>query len=338
MINIAKRIIKQITHDRRSLAMMLVVPLFLLTLLYLLLGKSSYVPAVMLDDLPQPFVAALEEVDTISVIEMNAAESYTVILENEEADAVISQDEDGIHIIMREPNSVKMSAVTDAVKEAAAQLNPQGQVTIDFIYGAKDQSTFDSLGFLLLGFLAFFLIFMFSGISFVRERTSDTVERLMLTPVRTASVVGGYVLGFSFFALIQSILIILFAKFVLRMPFIGQWWWALLIMMLIAIMAVVMGVLVSAVSRNEFQVMQFIPVVILPQIFFSGLIPVDTLPYHLDYVSVVMPLYYGCMGLKDVLVYGYGLLAILPEILVLCGIILALFAINIAVVKRYRAI
>jgi ABC-2 type transport system permease protein len=108
-------------------------------------------------------------------------------------------------------------------------------------------------------------------------------------------------------------------------------------MLLIAMTAVVMGVLISALSRNEFQVMQFIPVVILPQVFFTGIIPIDTLPYNLGYLARVMPLYYGCLGLKGVLVYGYGLADVLPQILVLLGVITLLFAANIMAVKKYRA-
>jgi len=346
MINIAKRIMKQITHDKRSLGMILIVPLFLLTLLYLLLGKSSYVPTVMPDGLPQPFVSALEGIDTIKIVEKNVTvdhtgdftNDYKDILKNGYADAVITQGSDGIHVIMLETDNVKLSAVTNAVKEVSAQLNPQGQMSFDFIYGNTDESMCDSLGLLLLGILSFFMIFLFSGISFVRERTSDTVERLMLTPVRTVSVVGGYVLGFGVFAIIQSALMIVFAKFVLKMPFVGQWWCAMIIMLLIAVIAVVFGVMISAVSKNEFQVMQFIPIVIIPQIFFSGLIPVDTLPYHLNYISKIMPLYYGSTALKGVLVYGYSLAQILPQILILCGFIVLLFAINIIAVRKYRAV
>jgi ABC-2 type transport system permease protein len=185
--------------------------------------------------------------------------------------------------------------------------------------------------------LSFFLIFIFSGISFVRERTTDTLERLLLTPVKTVSVVGGYVVGFGVFALIQSTLMILFARFVLNMPFQGSWLLALLIMLLLALLAVVTGILISAISRNEFQVVQFIPVIIIPQIFFAGLIPLDTMPYNLHFLSKIMPLYYGCTALKNVLIFGYGLSEVMPQILVLLLFTGVLFAVNIFVVNKYRA-
>ncbi|MCL1916985.1 MAG: ABC transporter permease [Peptococcaceae bacterium] len=339
MKNIAQRIIKQIAGDKRSLAMMLIVPLLLLTLIYLLLAKSTYIPTVALENLPSPLAAALEEhPDRIDLVTKDASEDIEEYLKDRRADAVITMKDGALHLIMMEPDSVKASVINDTLKSAVEKLNPERQMSLEFVYGEMDQSLFDSMGFLLLGILAFFLIFLFAGISFVRERTSDTLERLMLTPIKTVSVVGGYVLGFSVFALLQSILMILYAKFVLRMPFVGELWLAALIMMMLAMVAVVTGVLISALSKNEFQVVQFVPLIIIPQIFFSGLIPVDTLPYHLDYFSKIMPLYYGTLGLKGVLVYGYGFMEVLPQIGVLFGFIAVLFAANIFAVKKYRAI
>ncbi|MGE4485044.1 MAG: ABC transporter permease [Oscillospiraceae bacterium] len=337
-MSIMLRIIKQILHDKRSLAMIIVVPVFLLTLLYLLLGKSSYIPIVAVDNLPSQISEALKEQNSVEVIAKDSADSDEDFINSGKADAVISQKADGMHIAMFEPDSVKTTTVTNALKDAVSSLNPQSSINMDFIYGDTDESTFNSIGYLLVGIVSFFIVFIFSGISFVRERTQGTVERLMLSPVRTASVVLGYMGGFSVFALIQSALLIIFSKLVFKMPFAGEWCLAALIMLLIALTAVMFGLLVSAVSKNEFQVMQFIPIVIIPQFFFAGLIPVDTLPFHLVYLSRIMPLYYGSMGLRGVMVYGGGLGEVFPYILALCVYIVVLFAANILAVKKYRAI
>lgn len=337
-MSIMLRIIKQILHDKRSLAMIIVVPVFLLTLLYLLLGKSSYIPIVAVDNLPSQISEALKEQNSVEVIAKDSADSDEDFINSGKADAVISQKADGMHITMFEPDSVKTTTVTNALKDAVSSLNPQSSINMDFIYGDTDESTFNSIGYLLVGIVSFFIVFIFSGISFVRERTQGTVERLMLSPVRTASVVLGYMGGFSVFALIQSALLIIFSKLVFKMPFAGEWCLAALIMLLIALTAVMFGLLVSAVSKNEFQVMQFIPIVIIPQFFFAGLIPVDTLPFHLVYLSRIMPLYYGSMGLRGVMVYGGGLGEVFPYILALCVYIVVLFAANILAVKKYRAI
>jgi ABC-2 type transport system permease protein len=338
MLPIAKRIIKQIFHDKRSLALILIVPVLLLTLLFLLLGKSSYVPTVAVDktQINPMILSTFENIDTITIIDMDTSESARQFVIDKKADAVISFSKDGIQITMFEADPVKLSAITDSMKSALASIVPQSQMNIDFIYGSADESTFDSLAFLLLAVLSFFLVFIFAGISFVRERTSNTLERLMRTPVHSISVVSGYSLGFALFAILQSTIMILFTKFVLNITFVGDWWMATIIMLLIAITAVMLGILVSMVSKTEFQVVQFIPILVVPQIFFSGLIPVDTLPYNLGYLSRIMPLYYGGLGLKQVMVYGYGFSEVLPNILVLCGIIVFLFLLCILSVLRYR--
>jgi ABC-2 type transport system permease protein len=357
MIIVAKRIIKQISGDRRSLAMMIVAPLLILTLLYLLLGESSYVPTALLDGATQPVAEIIVATEALSIVEREDGKSNEEMLLGGKVDVVIifGSRGRGIKLLMLEPDSIKIAQITKAIAQIdealgeafdgaeqgsigiGASVSTQGDMGFVFIYGKEEKSLFDSMGYVLLGVMSFFLIFLFSGISFVRERTTDTLERLMLTPVKTVAVVGGYVLGFGFFALLQSGLMLAFAGLVLKLPFAGAWWLALLIMLLLAMTAVVMGLLISALSRNEFQVIQFIPVVIIPQVFFSGIIPIDTLPYNLGVLAWVMPIYYGCFGLKKVLIFGDGIAELLPQILILLAIIALLFTANLAAVKKYRA-
>lgn len=337
MTSIAIRIIRQVWNDKRSLFLIVVVPVFLLTLLYLLLGKTVYTPVVATDGLPNMMLDVLKEQAGIEVVQKDESESAAELVKSGGADAVVTRDSEGIHVLMLEPDAVKMSAITSALKAAAAKFNPIGSVSVTFVYGDPDESTFDSIGYLLTGILSFFMIFIFSGISFVRERTQGTVERLMATPVKTVSVVGGYICGFGVFALIQSALLIACAKLAYGMPFAGPWWLAGIVMLLIAFSAVLFGILVSAVSRTEFQVMQFIPIVIVPQFFFTGLIPIDTLPYHLSLLSRIMPLYYGSMALRGVMVYGYGFSGIANHVLALGAYVAVLFCANMLAIKRYRA-
>ncbi|MDF2566932.1 MAG: transport system permease protein, partial [Oscillospiraceae bacterium] len=197
---------------------------------------------------------------------------------------------------------------------------------------------FNSLGYVLLGILSFFFVFIISGISFVRERSSGTLERLMLTPISRLSVVAGYTVGFGIFAAIQSILIILYTKYALGITFEGPLLLAILIMILLAFTAVSMGALVSIFANSEFQVMQFIPVIIIPQMFFSGLIPIDTLPFGLGKLAYIMPVYYGCTALENVMIKGFGIEQIWQYLLILLAFILVLFIINTLALKKYRKI
>jgi len=336
MRSLILRIIRQFANDKRSLALMLIVPVLIMSLLYLLLGESSYTPAIAVaGDFPDTVLSALKDQDAkISTLPDNADTDR--FLEDKEADAVLTMDENGLHVRMLETSSVKTAGVTDVIKSAMQEINPRGSMDITYIYGRTDATAFDSLGYMLLGVLSFFFVFIISGISFVRERTTGTMERLMLTPVKRSGVVAGYTVGFGIFSALQSVILVLFTKYVLNMEFEGSVLLAILIMVLLAFIAVSMGAFVSIYANSEFQVMQFIPVIVIPQIFFSGLISIDTLPFGLGNLSYIMPVYYGCTGLENVLIRGYGLDKILFYLLILLLFIVVLFFLNTLALKKYR--
>ena len=358
------RILRQMGNDRRTLALMIAAPILILSLLYLLLGEGSYTPRISVsNDFPPALLAELrnqeaevtvlpddmdkdidigtgaaadasEAVDADAVSEENLY--MDALLKDKTTDAVVIVDKDGMHIRMLESGSSKAASVTAALKNAAAAVSPASSMNLSFVYGHVDSTSFNSLGYVLLGVLSFFFVFIISGISFVRERETGTLERLMATPIRRLSVVGGYTVGFGILAAIQSVLMILYSRYVLGMEFEGPVWLAMLIMVLLAFTAVSLGAFVSIFANNEFQVMQFIPLVIVPQMFFSGLITIDTLPYGLGNISYLMPIFYGCSGLEKVMIKGFGFDGIWKELCMLMVFILVLFALNVLALKKYR--
>jgi ABC-2 type transport system permease protein len=247
-------------------------------------------------------------------------------------------DSGGIKIRMLESDGTKLAKITDAIKQAMAGMNPASVMDVSYIYGEAKASMFEDLMFVLLGVISFFLIFLYSGVSFIRERTTGTLERFMQTPIRRYQVVLGYTAGFGIFAVIQSVLITLFCQYVLQMKIEGSVVLCIFIMILLAFAAVATGTLVSIFANNEFQVVQFIPIIVIPQIFFSGLIPIDTLPLHLGYLAYGMPIYYGCSALKNVILKGYGISQVWDCLLALLVFIFFLSVINTFALKKYREI
>jgi ABC-2 type transport system permease protein len=94
--------------------------------------------------------------------------------------------------------------------------------------------------------------------------------------------------------------------------------------------------MLSIFANSEFQVLQFIPIVLVPQIFFSGLIPLDTIPYELGNICYITPIYYGCTAIKRVVIEGGGLGTMWSYILALLAYTAALCAINTIALKKYR--
>tara|TARA_B110000263_G_scaffold249429_1_gene266996 strand:+ start:479 stop:1207 length:729 start_codon:yes stop_codon:yes gene_type:complete len=170
---------------------------------------------------------------------------------------------------------------------------------------------------LICTFVLFFT-FILTGISFLRERAQGTLDRLLTTPVSSADIMLGYSSSFFLFAFIQSNIILFFTIFVLDISYQGQIWNMFFVVILMAIVAVNLGVFISTFAKNEFQVIQFIPVLIVPQIFLSGVIqPIENLPELLQKVSKVFPLTYAVEGLRSIMIDGSNLSEISTQILAL---------------------
>ncbi len=178
----------------------------------------------------------------------------------------------------------------------------------------------DSLAPALLATLALFFSFLLTGISFLRERSQGTMERLMASPVSRLDVVVGYLFGFFIFALTQTLIILLFTIYVLDVHYYGDLWQIFVFQIVIITGAVNLGIFISTFARNEFQMVQFIPLILFPQIFLCGVLwPVEQMPDYLQWLSVILPLTYAVNGLRDIMVAGKSLLDVWFELSVLVG-------------------
>jgi ABC-2 type transport system permease protein len=130
----------------------------------------------------------------------------------------------------------------------------------------------------------------------------------MASPLRRGEIVLGYMLGFTVLALVQAAEVLIFALAVLKIQNHGN---VLLIFgmeALMAIAAVNLGIFLSMFARSEFQAVQFIPLVVVPQVLLSGIIfPVSSEPSALQYLSNVLPLTYAVNGMRDIMVKGADL-------------------------------
>jgi ABC-2 type transport system permease protein len=144
---------------------------------------------------------------------------------------------------------------------------------------SKDYTQTDSLAPLFVGLFAFFFIFLLTSVSFLRERSRGTIERLLISPLSRAELVLGYVLGFTIFAVAQSLIILLYVIYVLQVHYAGNLGLIFLITLALTVGSVNLGIFLSTFARNELQVIQFIPLVLVPQALLGGLFwSVNSLP------------------------------------------------------------
>jgi ABC-2 type transport system permease protein len=196
--------------------------------------------------------------------------------------------------------------------------------------------TFDNIGPFLIGFFTFFFVFLIAGVSFLRERTSGTLEKLLSTPLRRWEIVVGYVLGFGIFTTVQSAIIVWFSIHVLDMMMFGSIGLVMLVTLVLSITALTLGTLLSAFARNELQMIQFIPIVIVPQVFFSGLFNMDAMAPWLRSIGVAMPLTYGGEAMRDIMIRGKGLEDIAMNLIILLAFATLFMLLNSLALKKHR--
>jgi ABC-2 type transport system permease protein len=160
---------------------------------------------------------------------------------------------------------------------------------------------FDRVGLTMLGILPFVVMFLVTSIAMLRERTSGTLERLLTTPLARLDLLLGYGAAFGLAAAAQALVTVTVATTVYDLDVAGSIWLVVLIAVVDAFLGVALGLLASAFARTEFQAVQFMPVVVLPQVFLCGLlIPVDQMAGWLQAISHVLPLTYAVDALQEV--------------------------------------
>lgn len=341
MKGIIVRVIHQMMGDKRTLALIVFAPILMFTLIFFLLNDSGYVPTIALDRsaLPAPVLSALESGD-VHLIDLGSIpyeSEERLLIDDKSIDMIVTRDGNTIDTYILETTEKSASAVK-ALQTAVASLTPAAvKVQTHVVYG-EDATIFQSLGFVFLAFLSFFFVFVISGMTLVRERTGGTLERLMMTPVKRWEVMTGYTLGYGVFAVVQSALLVAFTLYVLKMPCAGSVGLIFMIMLLNTVMAVLFGALVSIVASSEMQVVQFIPTLVIPQIFFCGIIPQDTIPFGLGNLSYIMPVYYSSEAIRRVLIEGAGFSKIWLQTLALVGYALVLWIVNTLALKKFRTL
>lgn len=329
-VAIARRILHGVRRDRRTIVLLFVVPIVLLSLMgYLLRGGAARASVAVVNEDAGPFGRAVAEqllssrdVDAKALaapeaeaeLRAGSIAGYVVLPSDFSARAIRDHTiAPEVHLEGTQPSlsAAVLAALSHALAGAAATLAGGAAPTIaprvDYLHGGAGLDTLDYFGAAFIGLVVFFLVYVLTSIAFLRERQQGTLERLMASPLRRAEIVVGYMLGFGVLALVQGALVLGFSLAVLHTYDAGPVWLLFVLETLLALGAVNLGIFLSTFARNEFQAVQFIPLVIVPQILLSGILfPVDSEPQLLQPLSNVLPLTYAVYGMRDVMLAGKG--------------------------------
>lgn len=334
---IAFRIFTELKHDKRTLALVLFAPILMLTLIYFVLNSSLSNSNVGVLNAPSDYFDRLYD-NNVTVTRFLDEKLAFDSLNKGEITAIINIVDGKSYIYVDGSNSQEAAMAVNLLEAAKKPPQPTriDQISdITYIYGADDLETFDNFGSVLIGVLVFFFVFIVAGMSFLQERTTGTLEKMLSTPIKRWELVLGYVLGFGGLTVVQSSLITFYVVYVLGVMMVGSIWLVLLITLLTAICALTLGMLLSTAASSQFQMLQFIPIVVVPQIFFCGLFQLSP---EWDAIGRFMPLYYSADALNEIMIRGNGFNAVFLDISILLTFSIVFVFGNIKLLKKYRNI
>ena len=357
-IAIAKKVIKELLRDKRTLALMFIAPVFIMWLMNLMFSASTTVDVKLAtQDLPTGLVTKMDELDHVDVETYQDLDQAKKALADEKVDAVISYKDGEYQVDYANTDASKTTMTrqvlrtsivnegTDQLLSRVKQALPQlkldekaPEIKESYQYGDKNTGFFARMIPILIGFVVFFFVFLISGMALLKERTSGTLDRLLATPVKRSEIVYGYMLSYGIIAIFQTAVVVLAAIWLLDVEVVGNILNVIIVNVVLALVALAFGILLSTLAKSEFQMMQFIPLVIMPQLFFSGIIPLSSMGEWAPTVGKFLPLTYSGDAISQIILYGHNLGDILSNLGVLMIFLIILTILNIVGLRRYRKV
>jgi len=372
---LARRVMRQIMRDMRTLALLIFVPMLVLTLGSMLFRAELEPPALgivnedtgvtipmvgemllgehivnMLFDSEAFELKSLEQ-EEIDEWLQNGVVKGVLILQKDLSATFLSEHQVTLDLRLEGSDPNRSAFITARVTEAAMKafaglatgdaLLGKGttqlpvQINPSYLFADETFDVMDYVAPVYIAFLVMFFVFLLTCVSFLRERTQGTFERLMSTPVNRLEIVLGYMVGLGIFALLQVTVIILFTVWVIQINYLGSLALLFVIVTLLAMVGVNLGILASAFARTEFQVVQFVPLLIIPQALLGEVFwAIEDMPRHLQVIAHFMPITYANRALRDVMLKGWGLAEIWPNLALLAGIAALLLVLGALTMRR----
>lgn len=375
MVGVAKKTLRALKHDRRTAGFLVFMPLFMIAIFGYTFGgdlKDVDVVIVNLDAGGQNGSIAtmiIEEMSSGETLKLDIIEGATaadaermvrdvdawaaVVFPPDftlEADAAVDAMRVGVpalpsgmtvYLDGTNPNiaqAVLTEIITTTQKILVAQygLIPPIAVNDEMVYG-EDAEFIDFFAPGVMGLAAMMVTFMLSIISFVHERSTGTLDRLLTTPVTEGEIVGGYALALGLVALVQSVVILVTAVLLFDVNIEGSILLVLATILLLGIGSQGLGFLLSSIAKNEFQAVQFMPIILFPSILLAGVFwPIEAVPELLRPVSYFIPLTYAVEGCRSVMIRGWDIGDVWPQLLVLGAFAAAMLMLSAYSLKRRR--
>lgn len=215
---------------------------------------------------------------------------------------------------------------------------PTALLTLLYFMFEQQEPLFQRVALVMLGLFPFIIMFLLTSIAMLRERTGGTLERLFTTPVGKVDLLFGYGIAFGLAAALQASLTAVLAYWLLGLETAGGIGLVILVAVANAVLGVALGLFCSAFARTEFQAVQFLPVVALPQILLCGLfVPRDQMVGWLEGLSNLMPLSYSVEALLEVGAHAEPTALLWRNLAIVLGVVLVALVLAAATLRRRTA-
>ena len=296
------------------------------------------------DKLSDEVCDILEDDETVDIIEVKSVKKYEDDVRKGDVRGIIIFPDDFTFVALinkeikvkvrldgAEPQACGaiMGALSSALSDAFEDTFDKSAFEIDEYYFNNIDETDEPVEPItyftpaIIGFITFFFGFILTMLAFIRERKEGTMERILTSPLKRSEVIIGYILSFSILSVIQSTMTIIVAILIFNVQIefsVLILLQAYLIIYLLLLSALGLGIFLSTLAKTEFQIIQFIPLVILPFMLLSGVwAPVETLPGPLRVVSSFIPLTYANNAMRDLFLRGENIIGLIIPISILAG-------------------
>jgi ABC-2 type transport system permease protein len=194
---------------------------------------------------------------------------------------------------------------------------------------------FDRVGLIMLGVFPLVIMFLLTSVAMLRERTTGTLERLLTTPVGKVDILLGYGIAFAVAAAVQATIVSALAYLLLGLDTLGPAWLVAVIAVGNSVLGMALGLLVSAFANSEFQAVQFMPAVVLPQVLLCGLLqPRDQMAGWLHAISDVLPMSYAVQALTELGAHTEPTAVMWRDLGVIVGCVIVALLLGAATLRR----
>ncbi len=359
---VTKRVLRDLKNDRRQLALIFIAPLLVISIfgvaftgsvkdvrVVVVNGDTAVGNSSLSDKIISNFDTSVlnvayanSESDAVGQVQ-NGSASAAIVFPSHFTQSVVARASGQTSVapanttitLLADKSNPNVSdpiiaTVNTAVAQTIQGLGRQAPVSVDSsnaVYGANAQFIdFFAPGIICIA--VWQLTTLLTLISFVGERTSGTLFRLLASPLKESELVVGYAVAFGIIGIAQSAVLLSAAVILFHVTIVGDVLLAFGVIALLAIVSEGLGIMLSSFARREAQAIQFLPIVVLPAFLLSGVFwPIQAIPEWLRPVSYVLPTTYAVEAVRSVILRGWGLDKIYPDVialLIFAGVFLVL--------------